>query len=294
MKFKNYYYLDKREHFSQFNDDFNIITNKKIYFGKDTNSDPYYIEKKGSGDNHHLRITINDDSNESLQIWGNSCNAPGGCGGDGLMQHKFDSLGNVEHKGALTAGNVVISGTTTVATPTANNHAATKKYVDDSSPIGTVIAWHQKTGQAIPYGWALCNGSIPSAPFQSYGNTPDLRERFILGGSGTNLRGGINTKGGEKEHTLTTSEMPSHTHTINNAGNHHHSHNRQHQGTFSYCVGGDGDCRRKNFLSHPGSNSGNNTNTTGDHNHSMNSSGGNQSHNNMPPYYVLVYIIKVA
>lgn len=104
MKFRNYYYLNSKEHFSQFDNDLNIVTNKKIYFGKGTDSDPYYIEKKGdNSDIHHLRITINDNSNESLQIWGNSCATPDGCGSEGTLQHKFDASGNVEHKGTVTA-----------------------------------------------------------------------------------------------------------------------------------------------------------------------------------------------
>ena len=45
-----------------------------------------------------VRLTINDNSNESLQIWGNSCGTTG-CGGTGVKQHQFDASGNAYHKG---------------------------------------------------------------------------------------------------------------------------------------------------------------------------------------------------
>lgn len=71
---------------------------------------------------------------------------------------------------------------------------------------------------SIPSGWAECNGQ---------NGTPDLRGRFILGrGQGTGLSnrtyGDID---GHETHTLTTSEMPSHTHTIDACGNHIHTSN---------------------------------------------------------------------
>jgi len=81
--------------------DLEIIKGKKIRFAGNDN-DPYYIEKIGNTDSNHLRLTINDNSNESLQIWGNSCGTTG-CGGAGIMQHRFDSSGNAIHKGTVTA-----------------------------------------------------------------------------------------------------------------------------------------------------------------------------------------------
>ena len=35
------------------------------------------------------------------------------------------------------------------------------------------------------------------------------------------------------------------------------------------------------------------TNHNGNHTHHIHNAGGNRSHNNMPPYYVLVYIMKL-
>lgn len=57
-------------------------------------SDPYFLEKVRTGENNNsLRLTINDDGDESFQIWGNSCGA-GKCEGSGRELFKFDANGN--------------------------------------------------------------------------------------------------------------------------------------------------------------------------------------------------------
>ena len=76
----------------------------KLFFGDPTlstnahgtnNSDPYYIEKKVfSGNNSQLRLTINDDHDESFQIWGQSCSA-GNCHGEGQPRFKFYADGRM-------------------------------------------------------------------------------------------------------------------------------------------------------------------------------------------------------
>jgi microcystin-dependent protein len=66
----------------------------------------------------------------------------------------------------------------------------------------------------IPSGWLLCNGSS---------GTPDLRDRFIVGAGSTYAPG--NT-GGFATYSLSTAQLPSHTHTGTTATvdiNHTHS-----------------------------------------------------------------------
>ena len=146
-------------------------------------------------------------------------------------------------------------------------------------PKGTIVAF---TGIFAPDGWTLCNGQ---------NGTPDLRGRFIYGYGGSGLGKTLNATGGNETHKLTEAEMPSHTHSMNNAGNHRY--NRQNTNTFRYCVGGDSSCRNKNFLSNPGGNTANTSTSTGIYTHTINSTGGNGAHNNMPPYHVLSYIMKL-
>ncbi len=125
-------------------------------------------------------------------------------------------------------------------------------------PKGTVIAWSGDVTK-IPETWALCDGQ---------GGRPDLRGRFILGsGKGDGLtERKLNEKNGEENVTLSIAQIPAHSHV--------HRHYE--------CSGGN--CNSEAGYKGGGSFSSRaNTDSTG----------GGQSHNNMPPYYVLVYIIKI-
>ena len=74
-------------------------------------------------------------------------------------------------------------------------------------PAGLICMWSGSSSN-IPNGWALCNGN---------NNTPDLRDRFVLGAGKNYSVGAI---GGEKEVILTIAKIPSYNHDISN-----HSHN---------------------------------------------------------------------
>lgn len=65
-------------------------------------------------------------------------------------------------------------------------------------PRGLIIAFYDTK---IPEGWALCNGD---------NCTPDLRGRSILGGESIKYK--IGDYGGEEKHLLTIGELPSHKH----------------------------------------------------------------------------------
>jgi hypothetical protein len=66
-------------------------------------------------------------------------------------------------------------------------------------PAGLISIWYGSIG-SVPTGWYLCDGS---------NGTPDLRDRFVVGAGSTYSVGGT---GGSTTRTLTTNEMPSHTH----------------------------------------------------------------------------------
>jgi hypothetical protein len=81
---------------------------RTLFFGpRKHHNDPYFMRKIRYGpDNHELRLTINDNSDETMQIWGDSCSSPGGCGGPGRRQHVFRADGSASHR----KGVVISSG----------------------------------------------------------------------------------------------------------------------------------------------------------------------------------------
>jgi microcystin-dependent protein len=130
-------------------------------------------------------------------------------------------------------------------------------------PIGAIIAYG---GALAPTGWHLCDGSAHgSAQLQAVlggANTPDLRDRFIVGTGPSYPR--LST-GGAATHTLTVTEMPSHVHAS--------PARVTYGGSFDSVAGGGAG------TIYPGA-------------VSMTAAGGGAAHNNMPPYYALIYIIK--
>lgn len=116
-------------------------------------------------------------------------------------------------------------------------------------PSGLICMW---SGDVVPSGWSLCNGK---------NGTPDLRDRFIVGSGNEYM---IGDTGGEKTHTLTVNEMPSHNHTYLEPN--------KMLGTAQKTSASD---YYENTVS---------TNTS--------STGGGQAHENRPPYYALAFIMK--
>lgn len=156
-------------------------------------------------------------------------------------------------------------------------------------PPGTISMF---AGINPPTGWLFCDGSSVSYTTYpelyvvlgtNYGigsgmgqfNLPNLQGRVPVGVSSTYP---LATVGGAATHTLTTNEIPSHTHTINDPG-HFHGQGGVAGGAVLVGVSGANKADQTNTL----------TATTGI---TINSAGGGQPHNNMQPYIVLNYIIK--
>jgi len=188
-------------------------------------------------------------------------------------------------------------------------------------PGGTIVMWSK---EVVPDGWIKCDGTIylkeefkndllSSGELLSnysvisislleslkideklhqdieankfkYFITPDLRGRFVLGSGQPRKRGNVLTKhetsadystnfelnntGGWEEHKMIIDEMPSHDHE------------------FTAVLTGplsQGDREDGEYLNGAGGPTDSHTKFTGE----------NFPHNNMPPYYVLIYIMKV-
>ena len=120
---------------------------------------------------------------------------------------------------------------------------------------------------SVPVGAiVIWSGSVNNIPAYWHlcdgtNGTIDLRDKFVLGaGNGYS----VGATGGEATHTLTIREMPSHSHSI--------SYDR---------YGGTGQVTSADFS---GSKDTKATSTVG----------GGAAHNNMPPYYALCYIQRIA
>ena len=127
------------------------------------------------------------------------------------------------------AGDTMTGALTLPAAPTANLHASTKKYVDDSMPLGAIIMY---PGVAAPTGWHLCDGTAHgSSALQALigsANTPDFRDRFIVAAGSSYA---VGATGGADTVTLTADQsgVAAHSHTITvNAGGNAHTHSINH------------------------------------------------------------------
>ena len=174
-------------------------------------------------------------------------------------------------------------------------------------PAGGIIMWSGSTG-SIPSGWFLCNGS---------NGTPDLRNRFVVGAGGSY---GVGATGGADSVTLSTSQIPAHSHSgsTGSAGGHTHSGSTSAAGAHTHELSklnttGYGTAKTNptqynvtrqgldggpyaaiTLTSAPDHTHGLSINAVASHTHtvSVGNTGGGASHENRPPYYALAYIMK--
>ncbi len=180
---------------------------------------------------------------------------------------------------------------------TGSNYKLVRR-VGGENPVGSITAY---AGGSEPYGYLICDGSAFSptmypALFAVIGNTyggtltsprlPNLQQRVPVGAGGNYALGAT---GGKAEHTLTVNEMPSHGHFVGFEAKGVYNDNP---------LGGDVaiGIETKGVTE-----TGNNTNrkilATGNWNSytylKAHARGGNAAHNNMQPYTVVNWIIKV-
>ena len=159
----------------------------------------------------------------------------------------------------------------------------------DTLPIGAVVSY---AGLNAPTGWLICDGRAISRTIYAnlftiigtqYGagdgsttfNIPNLKGKVVVGLDGNDTDfDTIGKTSGEKKHTLTVEEMPSHSHILYSNKDYQSSPGAGYWGwdlLDGWAYGGEQDV----------------TNGGGTRN-----SGGSQSHNNLQPYQVQNYIIK--
>lgn len=96
-------------------------------------------------------------------------------------------------------------------------------------PIGTILDWYRPTATTpVPDGFKICDGSLitdPASPFNGQ-NAPNLIDRFTYGVDSSRIgqSGGqidANNPSVNLAHDHTYTDVPSHTHTINDPGHSH-------------------------------------------------------------------------
>ena len=163
--------------------------------------------------------------------------------------------------------------------------------IENMLPIGVILPY---AGKTPPSGWSMCHGgSLPVSQYPElfeligyqYGGeeevfgVPDMRTRVPVGHDVRNPPFNMmGNKGGAKDVKLTSKQLPSHAHAQ--------------RVTAAVEGGNSGGLRRdlfessskRKFKSYKAYAQGVNTG----------SSGGGQAHNNLQPYIVLEYIIKLT
>jgi microcystin-dependent protein len=203
---------------------------------------------------------------------------------------------------------LVVNGTTKFNGEIDGAVRATSLHGEGAVPAGTIVMWSGSV-TALPKGWALCDGT---------NGTPNLKGRFVVGYDPTDTdyntvqktgpsftdadgtSDGTNTQDAKQVRLLIT-QMPSHNHTgtTSTDGNHTHKFVQKTDLSFDYK-----DCNTAYPIQgHPDGDLDNKVSqsdhvdlsTDGNHTHTFtsNNTGGSQSFENRPPYYVLAYIIKL-
>jgi microcystin-dependent protein len=193
-------------------------------------------------------------------------------GGDSLL---YKNLTLEDENGENFSQLYNVAGTTTTDNDV-NVNASYLQYGYEFMPKFTILMWGN-TVASIPAGWLLCDGRTATVNGVSV-TAPDLRGRFVLsyGQGPLNFANTtIGATGGEQNHTLTTTEMPEHTHNLKSLNDDFNNTSGNYGGTYT-------------TPSMPAYDSG----TAKTWTDSVTSAGSGNAHNNMPPYYVLCYIMK--
>ena len=184
--------------------------------------------------------------------------------------------------------------------------------VNEIMPYGTIV---QTARTTAPTGWLLCQGQLISRTtyaglFSAIGTTygsgdgsttfgiPNLQGVVPVGKSASGTFATLGGTGGAETHTLTEAQMPSHTHT-QNAHNHTqdpHQHNIQYYSPSPVPTGVQDNGWVHPVRNSPYASGGVISNTTATNQSTIatnQNTGGGQAHNNLQPYIILNYMIKV-
>ena len=156
---------------------------------------------------------------------------------------------------ALEASSLVVSGGVSVGTGGSLSGYGT-------IPMGGIIMWSGNANN-VPDGWKLCDGTD---------GTPNLKGKFIVGYDPADSDyNSVGKTGGEKSVTLSTAQMPSHSHsaTVRVSG-------------LAASSNGDKDFFAPSWKT-----------KNAEEAIATDSKGSGQPHENRPPYYAMCFIMRV-
>lgn len=199
-------------------------------------------------------------------------------GGDMAVDGSLSS-GGARVAGTASAGSLATPGAILAGSATAMSGATVGGDLEVSGtiagagmfPLGGIVPWHGPENK-VPKGWAVCNGQMANGR-----KTPDLSSRFVVGSGRGDYADdatdyAIGAKGGEERHKLVEDELPS------------HSHNMRVQ-TVGYAYHHNGSAEAATFDSYGVNN--------GTRDIWGSPKGDDGDHENRPPYYALLYIMRV-
>lgn len=195
-----------------------------------------------------------------------------------LNNASFDSISSnnnsfsLDEQGNLTVNSISCNSINSV---NGNNNLNTSAVCDLIYPVGSIYLSIGSTSPATLFG----------------GSWEKIKDRFLLG---TGDIYSLGNTGGESQHTLLQSELPSHTHDVSGNTLSNGAHTHQVRGGAN--VSSSGKAGLESYASHYSSwrtisssnSNGNPALSAGEHTHSISltssSTGGGNAHNNMPPY----------
>jgi len=176
------------------------------------------------------------------------------------------------------SGNLTVSGSLTVLNGVEVTDPGTISG-HGTMPLHGIIMWSGSQTD-LPKGWALCNGED---------GTPDLRNRFIVGAGDEYT---IGDTGGVAQVTLTTAQIPNHTHQIHDG---YYVERKNTKNDSSYDIfpeGGGQEDAGKSVTGSDGTDADNTQIYYRSQTTEISTEGGG-AHENLPPYYALCFIIRI-
>lgn len=287
---------------------------KKTFFNNTSGGQNIILQVQGTGNTYTIAP---------------GCRVDVTCDGTTLYDSMNTIGGSLIVQGTLSAASIVAGGGTIAIGVGGTGATTAAGAFANLCPTGTILMY---AGTTPPTGFVFCQGQELSrtsnaALFSVIGttfgsgdgvttfNVPNGLGRMPLGaGSGTGLTPRqLGQTGGEETHALVANELPAHSHsgTTDNANADHthsgttgfenQSHTHNITGTLNGGQGGSGGSNTfssGSFTSGSENQSHNHNFTTGGmsatHQHTFTTSvvGANQAHNNMPPYFVVGFVIK--